>query len=1805
MEILRKKKVILALVLVLLVVGVSYIFIVKANDSNKEKAAMADKNNESNVSKIEETQQSDKESDKTKLNDSVNEDNNSVKVYNSSYHKTNSVVKNFKKKNFTPMIGKKFGNGKTNTTSKVNNGTTTKPKPVDPSKPKPNSSNPSNPTDSSTPDDNQGDKIENGKLYLYSNKWKSLSMFLYKKAEKENVEAIQAKLLAQVPEDNRDDVFLGEVFSDKNLVLILSKKGLIDEKKQKVWTKDFPVSESGIFRADDDNILKVENNDRSSKDSGNTQTENTNNKRAKMRLFAGKVNANEAFTAKYLVGLPNNEVHVGVIAFADTSVIAGLNFNSQYTELAQASNNAAISLSKERLDLKIEGNTFTFNGEKTAMSKAIVGYQLNGKLNVANNIFAGENVDKVRNSNSYGMIHFMQRSELGCDLNIENNQFKNIKSCALNMMAQSKENINITNNVIDGTGDNGISLSIFSLDYPKKHNINIKGNVIKNYGRSAYEGYSQGGAGALAPSNDEEFGISMAYIDTTFGAFVNGKWSSTDAELFELLNKDNKIMSKEENDKNDNVVDSAEILVGQKGRFINTKERINKAKYGNKDHFFVVTKNENGTVTYGENSEEPTEIIEIGGLYIAGEGTGVVNLPSTLHIKGDLVVDLPNGSINNHAVVGGKIDIKAQSEIKNDAVFDSTVKEFTRKEAPNTVDIVITAIKNDSGRSVATELSKLDSVKVFVNGNPLADDSFTIDEASDTIHIKKQVADTWQQRASIVVKFKDEKNKVSEITSQAIVIKVLDKSSAKFEYSTKSFTHFNPEHNTITIKVKDVRDKFGNEVPANKTKIKANFNRYGVSVPDNMIKVNDDKDEIVLKAELLATIPASEYANVENQNIGTPVTYNLEIFDEDNNIGKISEDVQFKVKDSSYASFEFVKGLTFTQGEAPEDGIKLFVKDILDSNGNKVTKEKSVLKDNINIEPFPVNRDNTNDSEIIVVRDEQGNYVKEIFNPKYIKIDDDEDSITFTKEYLDKMKTQSDASTESGVKIFTFKYFDTTAKVDIRSNKVGLYIKKKEKERSNNTEIAFVENTLKIEGNKLLTDGYKLDKQTMVAEVLQHVIKANPRQQVLVYSKANMLKRNYQALEEGDKLKVIAEDAQTSVEYEIVLVENAKPILIKMVDEQVVKSYDQATMQVKQGTTADELIKAITPAEGVNISVVGDKGKNEYDVTLETTIASDKHLKATMGNTNYYWMLRPIGAKSKTRALLIGNNDYVGTKMDLVGPPNDLKMMEAVFKGNRVFGEKTDVSIHQNVLKKDLLKSIHSTFAGATDDDVSYFYYSGHGNNVNNISYLCTVDDKTLADGSFDPTAWVSVDELRAELDKIPGKKVIILDCCNSGGFIGKNFVDETTSATKMGVNGRLTSRDTSKEFVLDVKKSFSKKVEENAKANYLTGSEYKVLTASSANEYSYEDKKEGIGKFTKMLAMAAGLDNSNMQGDINKDKILSLNEAYDFLMKNVASTSHIQVFPYKDEFALFENVNVTPLSAETRVTSDVYNVNVRKDKFGKYYGSITDKLGAKIDGNQTAEQFIAKFEKMHSAQTIAVVKMQGSEIIALDKKDKLGTALLYLMVTAENGDVSRYSFSCEKVEAGANTKISSTNPAIELNDVIKAIKLTKGMTVKEFLGGIRKGDAGQKLAIYPKGANSVAKNDNEKITNLDYLLVTAANGKATQKYNITLMVAGDELKPDFAGVYIVSGNKIKSGTKKITRNITVGDLDRAMVNKNAIMRLIDPMGSGVFRAGDATSPFARPKGQTDKLSKGDVFKLKPMQWSKPPVVYIIDVESE
>lgn len=79
-----------------------------------------------------------------------------------------------------------------------------------------------------------------------------------------------------------------------------------------------------------------------------------------------------------------------------------------------------------------------------------------------------------------------------------------------------------------------------------------------------------------------------------------------------------------------------------------------------------------------------------------------------------------------------------------------------------------------------------------------------------------------------------------------------------------------------------------------------------------------------------------------------------------------------------------------------------------------------------------------------------------------------------------------------------------------------------------------------------------------------------------------------------------------------------------------------------------------------------------------------------------------------------------------------------------------------------------------------------------------------------------------------------------------------------------------------------------------------RCLLQVSANEYSFEDKVNKVGKFTDALTKGAGID-GQLLADMNIiDGHVSLEEIYNYIDKNVIYTSHIQAYPKMSSFWYF-----------------------------------------------------------------------------------------------------------------------------------------------------------------------------------------------------------------------------------------------------------------------------------------------------------------
>jgi len=299
-----------------------------------------------------------------------------------------------------------------------------------------------------------------------------------------------------------------------------------------------------------------------------------------------------------------------------------------------------------------------------------------------------------------------------------------------------------------------------------------------------------------------------------------------------------------------------------------------------------------------------------------------------------------------------------------------------------------------------------------------------------------------------------------------------------------------------------------------------------------------------------------------------------------------------------------------------------------------------------------------------------------------------------------------------------------------------------------------------------------------------------------------------------------------------------------------------------------------------------------YNVTL--TVTDDKG--ATDSTT------KTIIIKEITyRALCVGVGDYmyfpdIYGNTDLPGPPYDVNRIGYTLDQCQ-FGTSdteflkilyiTDLSATRSAI----LQGITSTFSGADNNDVSYFYYSGHGSRLENISYLCPTEVSYYAPIS----TYISVDELEAALSAIPGTKVVFLDTCHSGGFIGKGKGEVTISQEEL------------ESFNDEIINTFSQ-------AEYkglLTTNQYKVLASCHHYQSSWEiypitpGDFDPYGIFTLALCTGCGYYGS-YPADTNMDAQVSLQEAYIYVKNWVQYyfndlEQDVQVYPNNSDYPIAE----------------------------------------------------------------------------------------------------------------------------------------------------------------------------------------------------------------------------------------------------------------------------------------------------------------
>jgi hypothetical protein len=301
-----------------------------------------------------------------------------------------------------------------------------------------------------------------------------------------------------------------------------------------------------------------------------------------------------------------------------------------------------------------------------------------------------------------------------------------------------------------------------------------------------------------------------------------------------------------------------------------------------------------------------------------------------------------------------------------------------------------------------------------------------------------------------------------------------------------------------------------------------------------------------------------------------------------------------------------------------------------------------------------------------------------------------------------------------------------------------------------------------------------------------------------------------------------------------------------------------------------------------SVTVIGEDAFNDCgEALLILTEAGSEAVNYARGHQVDY------RAGTQYRALLIGqtypDSVYVSS---LVGPANDIEAM-----GARLPQIGWSVTTKSNLTRDAIRTAIGTVFGGATENDVSLLYYSGHG----------------YADGSLVGTDGngLSPESLRSALDNVPGRKVIVVDACYSGTLIEEDGeAGDEEQIPKAAASAGGTEEDESEAaeaFIESFQAAFRPRLR-----GAMNAGGYFVITAARANEQSSEEyftaNSSGryMGVFTYYFCLGIGYNgasgqNTTLNADVNTDGAVSIQEAYAYAAVNATkrySRQHAMVWP-------------------------------------------------------------------------------------------------------------------------------------------------------------------------------------------------------------------------------------------------------------------------------------------------------------------------
>ncbi|NLG24190.1 MAG: hypothetical protein GX558_02465 [Clostridiales bacterium] len=262
------------------------------------------------------------------------------------------------------------------------------------------------------------------------------------------------------------------------------------------------------------------------------------------------------------------------------------------------------------------------------------------------------------------------------------------------------------------------------------------------------------------------------------------------------------------------------------------------------------------------------------------------------------------------------------------------------------------------------------------------------------------------------------------------------------------------------------------------------------------------------------------------------------------------------------------------------------------------------------------------------------------------------------------------------------------------------------------------------------------------------------------------------------------------------------------------------------------------------------------------------------------------------RALVMGEQNYLDgrTRVGAVNTAQGVADMLSLLGGEGGQNGGYQVTLKLDSTLPQLTDSIAAAFDGARPGDVSLFYINCHGRYESGTAYI------ELHDGNR-----VTAGQLADMLGGIPGEVVVMIDCCQSGGFIA--------AAGEPGSFGAATEA------------AFSGR----GGTPFTTG-RFKVVASTGENQDSYRITSDGerteagmATVFGRSLCEAGGWDllrdrRISMKADLDRDLTVTFQELFAYVrnrvnyrMRAAGVRQTVQAFPIGDQLALFTRPEAAP----------------------------------------------------------------------------------------------------------------------------------------------------------------------------------------------------------------------------------------------------------------------------------------------------------